>query len=316
MSQEKQVRVLTQTQELYTFGSEAQKILVPNRHLAEVVYEQENLSRYEVVDNDGDLVHDLGPVKGEDLSVVPHEDVLSHLLDHGFEIQRIIYKNAGVHMIAEVTPKPGMGFTTSDMITWDHSIWQDRAEYRNRNLSELLKVSNQIVPGHRTRYDFGLWRMICTNGLMSKEFNISGASFSPGQWSPQQVNTEVLGNRDWNPDYTLGKYVGTVQGLNSLQDLMVRMEMDDINPYREIPAFLQKPVETLGRLPRWFNSRIQDQFDLMRSNMDRDIHTLDVLCAVTNAVNQERIYGHRDPAPDSQTARANDFTLLIGAYSL
>lgn len=157
-----------------------------------------------------------------------------------------------------------------DPIEWDLDLWESN---KVGTLRQVIEIVSSVKPGHGIRITRGLFRLVCSNGLISKVLNLGFWKFSHSNFNPETV-AQIASSSGEYQDFTVGNKKGAERFLGVLQ----QDEVDE-----SIPYFVQSSMGVLSRLPKWYVSGLQVQMQefIDHSPVDR-IGPLDLMNMLTS----------------------------------
>lgn len=249
---------------------------------------------------------------------VNHTDVMEPIMEAGWQIQDQLVGKNGADVFTVFSNPDGERY--KDLVSWDLPLWNNAGGSNTNELGTLqegLVLSTSIRPGKALKMNIGLFRLVCTNGLIIEALDLGSTKMNHRTFKLENI-TDILSERD-RVDGFRGEYVGKPTAILGVQDLLTRQWAGDL-PENEIPFFLRNELSTLSRLPKWYQEPLQDFLDHM-VNVDGNIHMLDVLNATTGALNYTRqVDGGSDHAFDrvftSMDPITEKLSNLLGIFSL
>lgn len=202
-------------------------------------------------------------------------DFVEPLLDAGFEPRLHHPYNGGAALFATFA-HPDVAFP--DFIEWD----QDQHGGNGQDMNLGVVADLNIRPGYSFRFIAGIFRQVCSNGLITKwlglgEHKIAGANGDQAglsdwiegrfrvleDFSVERKSTEAL---EW-----------PVRTMESLFDESLE------NPGELVaqqPAFVRQPLGTMMRLPKYAKASLLDNLRMLGE--EKGICQLDLLNCITN----------------------------------
>lgn len=171
---------------------------------------------------------------------------------------------------------PGDPLDVDDPVDWDTGMWG----VGNGKLTEAVLIKSSITSGHGINYQFGFFRMVCTNGLVSELFGFGNMRYSHTNWSNKGVESFISSNR---LERRVDPIIGNKAGLSKTADILRKLANKE---YASVPTPIAKTLAPLSKLPKWYNEGLIEQFDLIQNNKnDSRVSTIDLLNSVTSPMN-------------------------------
>ena len=288
---QRNVRVVADPVEVNTLNDEGNVTPLGLVHREE--YEGENHIRYSFQLEGEDELKTIGTSK-ELLPIVDPAQALSPLLENGWKLQRqfgLNHGNGKYHVV--MVPEATIG-RIPDPIQWDHSLWGfkvtgDRAEDGVRYLQESLIIDGSLSPRQAFRFNRGLHRLICDNGMTHRMMEFGRVRVTHRAFDPNVLITNLGGFQTIGGDdeRVLGPVFGQPESANRMATFIRRnfLNPDDADGpgMVTIPNFIKDASRTLEGFPKWYLGEYATQLQMMSDNISgRSIRGLDVLNAITN----------------------------------
>ncbi len=277
------------------------------------IYEGENVVRHAFTTEDGHEVV-LGATRTA-FQNLDYAEILDPLLEMGFIITKFYLVRRGINLITYLEPGEDRALL-KDPTSWDRGYWTDR--YPNRKnlggLREMISVTASLKPGRGFHFDYGLYRLICTNGMVAKILGFPTLHFNHANFNPEALRSM---NGTDVPGLFSGKShieVGNKAGVQLFKNFMVNMEEAGPPP---LPFYLREEISVLTRLPTWFSQALILSLELYLANGPSKFTLIDLMNAVTNPISMSP---EHDGAAGRVVLKTNSImkssAMLIGAYSL
>lgn len=308
-------------------------------------YQGENLSANFYISSKGQKETTFKP-SSDEFHFVDHYDAVAPLInDLGYQVKRSSISRGGA--VFEATLVHPDAPEIDDTILWDRSIWDEQLRRLLESgmkfaMQEMIHLVSEIDFKRAIRYTKGVWRPVCTNGMMAlilgyPKFSLNHKNFSRDLLLGKVKSAKpIIGKPD---DFAAlnGKFIGTVEGVQRYADfikhsLLTEGSSDDeeagLNPLVKIPTFIEDAIKPMERLPGWYLTGFANQLEVLAgASHNREVYALDVINAITSPLSLDR----RDQAAkpkEQQKVRSYDrinrrqssiamaSARLIGAMSL
>ena len=270
------------------------------------VYEGENVQRHSFIPINGGAKgeYSLGPTTTM-FKFIDYPDVLGPLLDQGYRIKTQNLARGGTILYAVVEPPNPPHI--EDPIKWDRHLFPGAP---NAPLTEAISIFSSIKPGKGIRVTRGLWRLVCTNGLISQVLDLGHWKFSHTNYRPDKIR----GTKPLEGLTDGGFYIGNRNGVERFSELI---HLGTLNGQSRVPFYVEKNFGILRRLPKWYRHQFSGQLKTFVENSESDdFMGLDLLNALTTPLSNPdgenatmRIQQRLDPL-------VNSCAQFIGAFSL
>jgi len=216
----------------------------------------------------------LGKVTGA-FQIIDHYTALEPLIHNGF-VPQFVHPFRGNTLQTTLFSHPELQLP--DFINWD-SFGADAD-----SLHLGVMVTSSLRPGRGLSYVGGLFRVICTNGLMSK---ILGCGYLATnhrnyqtskieEWSSRLVE-DIWPNQLSDPQlYPKVPTSSLSWGIDQLNGLSRDVQLN-------LPSFAIEPLQNLQRLPNWAFPLLAGQLERLQSSQ-QELNIFDLLNALTNLV--------------------------------
>lgn len=297
------------------------------------VYEGEDVQRHtfkSIRGNDGDGVeYMLGTSRERENVFINHVEPMQVLHDHGYQKRDMVLAMGGTELFTIWDNPEGVEY--DDPILWDKSMWAHRSDLGG-SLTESIIQRGSIRPGRGISFQRGLFRMICTNGLVSEILGLGKVRYNPGNWNPQSLEADLFGQdvAVLAQEQIMGERIGNKYSVTRFGNLMKNLRERPAEEKAEylagLPKFVRPMVSPFGRVPKWYLEEIEKQTELFDASGLQDVHELDVSNILTNAMNRSR-FGVLQEGEERQTRSINFMVenmssltenagSLMGVYSL
>lgn len=215
------------------------------------------------------------------------------------DAQRIL-KNRGYEIKDQVAYKGGLMMRTTyvntnnelpDLLNWDESIWATYNRERGK-MFPMISLDTNLVMGHMAlRFQQGLYRLICTNGLVGTVLAMPSLEVRHSEWDVDGVEEELEAMVDDNAwrNY-LNRPVGRTKDFVSTARLLNRY-MEE----RASEKGMTDTMRSISGLLRGF-SKVSEpiateyvrQIEAAADNVGETMEAIYLVNAYTNAVNLHR----------------------------
>lgn len=181
-----------------------------------------------------------------------------------------------------------------DPIKYDREIWGERGT--KNSLMPMVNLRMSLTTGRMcAEYNVGIYRLICTNGVVSPLLDLPAYRFSHRDWSIDNV-VQSLSSETAFPvirELPRGPEVADPRHLTLASKYLRRYLEDQTNPEgkSESSQILERafPIFSPSSTSPWALENYLDQLDLLLSGHSGGaIHALDLVLAYTSGVNLQR----------------------------
>lgn len=305
------VIVSEETKPIHVFDEDFHKVQIGS--VLSRIYQGENVVRHSFVTEDHESI--LGVTRGA-FQNLDYGEIIEPLLDMGFIITKYYLIRKGVGLVAFLEPAEETRLLR-DPISWDHDYWVQRYPSRKNisGLRELLQVVAFLKPGRGIKFNHGLYRLICTNGMMSRVLEFPSLRFSHTNFDPTALQEFGHGDTAGIISEKMKVYVGNRNGVQAYKNFMENVGSVG---FPELPFYLKEEISPLGRMPAWYRESMLETMDLfLETRSNKDMGLFDLVNTLTNPISM-------NPEHDSSAGRivlkmdsyVKASAVMIGAYSL
>lgn len=220
---------------------------------------------------------------GSQFHIVDHWQAAEPMLDAGWKVQTLHHYQLGAQLIAF--------FTLPDIVLPDTISWDRLGGSQGGDSFLAMRLFTSLHLGHAIRYTIGIYRQVCSNGLVVKRLGLGSLVMrhvGHGEFGARKVadwleeraavlaQLQDVATRPLSiPVSCLDWAAGTLRHLAAKQN-------DQEEFLRTQPEFVVRPLKTLQqRLPGWGMGVLAEQLAMAQQGTD-SISVLDLLNAVTN----------------------------------
>lgn len=217
--------------------------------------------------------YSLGPTT-DSFTFTDHSEVLEPLINRGYELRSIRFSKGGLKLWSLLTPPDA--FKMGDPINWDQKFWSSGG-----NLMEAVQVTSSIGPGMGINYQWGWFRVVCTNGLISRILGLGGMSYSHTSWGVDKVFSFLDNHRlsdQINPP------IGSRRGVKRTAEILASLD-DEEQQASALPAPIRGILNPIVRMPKWYREDLREQFGYLYDQGPEEVTSLDLLNSVTSPLN-------------------------------
>lgn len=277
--------------------------------------------------------YSLGPTTTQ-FQFVDHETAVKPLIKNGYHIEKQLLGKGGLSLYSILSPVNPIEW--EDSIHWDESLWNPVPGAKMR---ESVIVSTSIKPGKGIWYSRGIFRLICTNGLVSEIMNFGQIRMNHANFDSDKILDAMNIKKELKEGERRGPLVGNIRGAKRLIDTLHRVaefqgidqQSDDEDEEEEntqalrledVPLFARSAVNTLTSQPTWYTQGLIDQFEAMvnyfKGKDSQGVYAVDLINATTSPFNlRARNQEVETFRPISRgPAVAKSVSHLLGAMSL
>lgn len=293
------------------------------------VYEGENVQRIAFDSKRDEKEYHLGATRETDNTFVNHVEPMQVLQERGYVQKDTVLAMGGTELFT-VWENPN-GQTFEDPLTWDNDIWSHRIELPGAgNLTESIIQRGSIRPGRGISFQRGVFRMICSNGLVREVLGLGKVRFNTGNWSPRSLEEELFGAdvEVLAREHLMGDRLGSRYSVSRFSGLLDTLQtVDSQDAFLDtLPKFVRPMVTPFTRAPKWYLDELKGQAELFHMSGIKDVHELDVTNMMTNAMNrprfgkvkegEERVSRSPNYIVENMNSLTKAASSLIGVYSL
>jgi hypothetical protein len=219
-------------------------------------------------------IYNLGHTSPQHKVTNPY-DFVKPLLDAGFEPRMHHPFNGGAGLFATFA-HPGVEFP--DVIGWDSD--QHGGSENGMNLAVAARLD--IRPGYNFRFIAGIFRQICTNGLITKWLGLGEYKLLGANQGQPSVEDWIEGRFREIEDFSMERKSTKALGwpVSALQDLFDENLENPLEMVGQQPAFVRTPLRTMARLPKYARTSLLSNLETLQG--EKDMCQLDILNAITN----------------------------------
>lgn len=243
----------------------------------------------------------------DEFKYVDHVDMIQPLVDIGFIPSMTHNKRGGVGLFSTFTHDD---YSFENTIGWDLSMFGSEGEAASgMKLAIGIKFDGRL--NKPITYTAGFFRVICTNGLITKYLNLGFMKQSPQNFDPFAVSgfaQQVLENSGFDSPAFPTRALGW--GINTIM-----RTVEDEGYLATLPDFARAPVNTLvERTPKWYRQSFVGQLQAAYNSDQQALTMTDMVNAVTNAANAKEDGASRIYFSMETLIKALINVIAIGAF--
>lgn len=222
---------------------------------------------------------------GRDSRILSPDMVLNPLLEQGWEVATHTAIRGGLSFITTLTMPD---YDQPDFITWDHEIYPDLTT-EQLVLKPSLQVMADLQKSSIYQVTAGLYRLICTNGLVAQALNLGHMTFNHTNFNFRDLQGNFQGSVIAHrlEHITLQKY--PVKSLQHVAHLLEVVSNKDESA-NSLPALLANPAKQLVQdMSSASRGLMVNQLELIAQAEIPEITILDILNLITNASRNIRV---------------------------
>jgi hypothetical protein len=241
------------------------------------------------------------------MSFINPADAQEQLLEEGWKIVDQWAWKGGLQ-VTTIFNNPGAA--VDDTIEHDLAFWEARGRKRGGMFPAVRLDTNLVIGRVAARYTAGVYRVVCTNGLISSVLNMGSASFSHRTWEEADLH-KTIEDFQWtqallNKSNYKGSVLGSGHSLRAVHKLLTTYIDASSAADAASAPWVRTMQKQLGMsanvLKGWTLEGFSGQLSMLADSNPDTIYSIDILNAYTNAVNAHRL----NRANDAGVWRAMD----------